>query len=263
MSVANKMNLDVFIPALLFAILSTKSFDLGNLGLLLIGGAAVVLLSGVLALPVARLYGWDSKTILPPIMFNNSGNMGLPLALFAFGEQALPAAVLLFMVENSLHFIVGLKMIDRQASVWQTLKTPMLGASALGLTVSLLQLDLPVALVRPIEMIGDIAIPLMLFALGVRLTSVNLTDWRIGAAAAILTPLTGLIVASAYLMIVDLPAEHVRYLILFAALPPAVLNYMIAEKYQQEPAKVASIVMLGNLGSVVIIPMVLWFILPH
>jgi predicted permease len=263
MSAANKFNLDVFIPALLFAILSTRDFDIANLGALLIGGAAVVLLSGLLALPFARFYGWDTKTFLPPIMFNNSGNMGLPLALFAFGEKALPAAVLLFIVENSLHFLVGMKMIDRSASVGQIFKTPMLLASALGLGVSLLHIELPVAIVRPIEMIGDIAIPLMLIALGVRLTNVNLSDWKIGLAATILTPLTGLIIAIGYISLVAMPAEHVSYLILFAALPPAVLNYMIAEKYQQEPAKVASIVMLGNLGSVVVIPLVLWFILPH
>jgi hypothetical protein len=50
-------------------------------------------------------------------------------------------------------------------------------------------------------------------------------------------------------------------LLVFAALPPAVLNVLVAEQYQQEPVRVASLVMLGNLGSLVIIPATLWFAL--
>lgn len=259
----NRINIDVFVPALIFAVLAGKPIDLADYQWLLLGGAFVVLMSGVLVWPLVRLMGWQSKTFIPPVMFTNSGNMGLPLVLFAFGEQALPAAVLLFIVENTLHFTVGMKMMDRSASMLQIFRMPMLLATIAGIAVSVLGVTVPPAIYRPIDMIGQIAIPFMLFALGVRLVSVELRDWKIGVVSAIVTPATGLLLAAIYMMWIELPAQQVSLLILFGALPPAVLNFMVAEKYQQEPSTVASIVMLGNLGSVVVIPSVLYFILPH
>ncbi len=259
----NRINIDVFVPALIFAVLAGKPIDLADYQWLLLGGAFVVLLSGVLVWPLVRLLGWQSKTFIPPVMFTNSGNMGLPLVLFAFGEHALPAAVLLFIVENTLHFTVGMKMMDRSSSMRQIFRMPMLLATVAGIAVSVFEVTVPDAIYRPIDMIGQIAIPFMLFALGVRLVSVELRDWKIGMVSAIATPATGLLLAAIYLMWIELPPEQVSLLILFGALPPAVLNFMVAEKYQQEPSTVASIVMLGNLGSVVVIPSVLYFILPH
>jgi hypothetical protein len=95
MAFANQLNMDVFVPALVFAALAGKSFDLTAYWPLAAGGVIVVLGSGLLTWPLAKLLKVDSRTFLPPMMFNNSGNMGLPLMLLAFGEQALPAAVVL------------------------------------------------------------------------------------------------------------------------------------------------------------------------
>jgi len=261
MAAANKINIDIFVPALIFSVLSGKNFEISDFYSMIAGAAFVVLVSGVLAWPIVRLMHWDSKTFLPPVMFTNSGNMGLPLALFAFGEQALPAAVLLFIVENTLHFTVGMKMMDRQASLLAIFRLPMLLATIAGLAVSTWHIHIPAILARPIDMLGQIAIPLMLFSLGVRLLSVNYKDWQISVAAALLTPLTGVALALAYLMVFSMPQEQIPLFILFGALPPAVLNFMVAEKFNQEPEKVASIVMIGNLASIVIIPTVLFFVL--
>lgn len=257
MAAANKINIDIFVPALIFSVLSGKTFEITEFTSLTAGAVFVVLVSGVLAWPVARIMGWNIKTFVPPVMFTNSGNMGLPLALFAFGEAALPAAVLLFIIENTLHFTVGFKMMDRQASLTGIFRLPMLLATIAGLMVSMINIEIPLVIARPLDMIGQVAIPLMLFSLGVRLITIDYSDWRIGAAAAIVTPLSGLILAMCYLALFDMPENQIPLFILFAALPPAVLNFMVAEKFNQEPERVASIVMMGNLASIVIIPIVL------
>lgn len=258
---ANQLNIDLFTPALIFHVLSDKGFQLDAYYQLASAAAFVVLFSGLLAWPVARLMGFNIKTFLPPMMFSNSGNIGLPLALFAFGEKALPAAVMLFVVENTLHFSVGMKMINRKISLLNIIKIPMVLAAILGLSFSLTGWQLPVAISTSIEMLGQVAVPLMLFSLGVRLTSVDLQDWRIGIAGAIICPATGILLVlliSPFLTLSDLQFGQ---LLIFGALPPAVLNFMVAEKYQQEPRKVASIVLLGNLGSLIAIPAVLYFLL--
>lgn len=261
MAAANKINMEIFTPALIFSVLSGKDFELTQFGSLTVGGIVVVLGSGVIAWLVAKAMGYQVKTFVPPVMFTNSGNMGLPLALFAFGKAALPAAVVLFVIENTLHFTVGRKMMDRHASLIGIFRFPMLLATIAGLSVAILNIEVPVLLARPIDMVGQVAIPLMLFSLGVRLLSVNYSDWHIGVVAAIVTPVSGLVMAAIYLQFFALPESQIALFILFAALPPAVLNFIVAEQFDQEPARVASIVMMGNLGSVIVIPLVLVYVL--
>ncbi|MES9871459.1 MAG: AEC family transporter [Candidatus Sedimenticola sp. 20ELBAFRAG] len=261
MAAANKVTIDIFIPALIFDVLSGKDFNLMEYQALAVGAAAIILGSGIIAWPVSRLLNYRFKTFVPPMMFSNYGNMGLPLALFAFGEQALPAAVVMFIVGNTLHFSVGMKMMDSSVSMTGLLKIPMLIATIAGLGVSFLDIEIPQLLAVPIEMLGQIAIPLMLFALGVRLIHIDWSAWRIGMIGAVICPLSGLVIAIPMGLMLGLSDLQFAMLVVFGALPPAVLNYMVAERYGQEPQNVASIVMLGNLASVLVIPVVLAWVL--
>lgn len=261
MAAANKVNIDIFVPALIFDVLSGKDFNLGDYQLLALGGGLIVLGSGLLAWPIARLLGYRIRTFVPPMMFNNSGNMGLPLALFAFGEAALPAAVMLFIISNTLHFSLGMKMLDSRASLIGLLKIPMLIATIAGLAVAITPIQIPSLLAIPIEMMGQVSIPLMLFSLGVRLIHVEWRAWRIGLAGAIVCPLTGILIALALGTIFQLDDMQYAILLLFGALPPGVLNFMLAERFDQQPELVASIVMIGNLASILVIPGMLYFVL--
>ncbi len=261
MAAANQLNLAIFVPALIFHVLSAKNFDIQAFQYLAIVVGIVVLGSGLIAWPIARLFRYDLKTFVPPMMFTNTGNMGLPLALFAFGEHALPAAVMIFIVENTLHFSVGMRMMDSRAPMLSILRIPMVMATVAGLTVSMSGLVVPEVLSVSIEMIGQVAIPLMLFSLGVRLNSIEFKDWHIGLVGAILCPLSGLAVFLCVLPFFNLPEIQYKQLLLFSVMPPAVLNFMVSEKYAQEPKKVASIVMMGNLASLAVIPLALTFVL--
>lgn len=261
MGVANRVNIDIFIPALIFSVLSAESFDLIRFQTLAIGAAIIVLGSGLLLFPVCKLLNISPKTFLPPMMFNNSGNLGLPLAVLAFGEAALPAAVVLFLVENLLHFTVGLYILDHKTNPFKILRMPMILATIAGLIWSGFDLSVPQAVDTFIDMLGQISIPLMLFALGVRMTSVDLTHWKVGVWGAVLCPLSGILIALSLQPFLQLNDTQFTYLLLFSALPPAVLNYMVAERYQQEPHLVASIVLLGNIASLIVIPFTLYFAL--
>ena len=261
MASANRLNLEIFTPALIFSVLAAKDFDLLRYADLAGAGGLVVLGSGLLAWPVARLAGWEARTFLPPMMFNNSGNMGLPLALFAFGEEALPAAMILFLVENTLHFTVGNAMLTRRINPLALLRMPMLVATLAGIAVSLSGVGVPKPLYEAIHLLGQVAIPLMLFSLGVRMTGIGLADWRIGVAGAVIAPLTGLALAWLAAQGLHMHGQQAAQLLLFGALPPAVLNFMLAERYEVEPQRVAAIVLLGNFASVLIIPAVLYLVL--
>ena len=261
MASANRLNLEIFTPALIFSVLTGEGFELARYADLAVAAAIVVLGSGLLAWPVVRAFGFSSRVFLPPMMFNNSGNMGLPLALFAFGEAALPAAMILFLVENTLHFTVGNAMLTGHVNPLKLLKMPMLAATLAGLAVATFSLPVPGPLHEAIDLLGQIAIPLMLFALGVRMTGVDFADWRIGLVGAVVCPASGLLVALAVVAWIPLSEIQLAQLVVFAALPPAVLNFMLAERYGIAPRQVAAIVLLGNLVSLAVLPAVLFFVL--
>ena len=257
MTQVNQLNMDLFVPALVFSALASKSFDLTLYRDLALAGTAVIIGSGILAWPFVRLLKVDYKTFIPPMMFNNSGNMGLPLALLAFGEEAVPIAVVLFIIEMVLHFTIGIYMLDHRINLIRLIRMPMIMATILGLLIAGLSLPLWEPLSIMIKMLGDVAIPLLLFSLGVRLTGISYKDWRLGAAGAIICPATGLAMVWLISLVLDLPPLQQSFLIIFGALPPAVLNFLVSEQYNQEPEKVASIVMLANLGSLIVMPFAL------
>jgi len=261
MSSGNRLNMEIFIPALIFDTLSASDYALSDYLLLTLGGAVVVLGSGLVAWPVARLLGYQWKTFVPPMMFSNSGNMGVPLIILTFGSTALPAAVLLFAIENFLHFLLGQQMITQRWSLKSVFQNPMILATLLGIGVAISGIVVPEFLRFPIHMLGQISIPLLLFSLGVRMISIDLNDWRIGSVAALVCPLSGLAIGIPFVQLLPLPGEQASMLLLFSALPPAVINFLVAERFNQEPQKVASIVLIANFASILVIPAVLWAIL--
>ncbi len=257
MTFANQLNMEIFVPALVFAAMTSKSFDLAAYDRLACGALILMLGSGLVAWGIARALREQTNTFVPPMMFTNSGNMGLPLAVLAFGEAALPAAVVLFFVENTLHYTLGTWMLDHHARLWNLWRVPVIFAALVALTINLSGFELWQPLYIAIKLIGDVAIPLLLFSLGVRLAVSTWSDMRLGLIGAVACPATGMLFAWMLTPLLGLNENDAALLMIFGALPPAVLNFVFAERYRQEPAKVASIVMIGNLGSLISVPLAL------
>lgn len=257
LSHANKLNMDVFVPALVFGALVSKDFRIGEYLPLLLATLVIIVGSGVVGLLVARSAGIASKTLVPPMMFNNCGNLGLPLAVLAFGDSALAPAVVMFVVSNVIHFSYGAWLLDHHTRLTNVWRSPSILATIAGLAVGLLGIEVWPPLLMSIRMVGDISIPLMLFALGVRLADSRINAVGFGVFGAVLRPVVGMVLAWALLQLIDLPPREQALLLVFGALPPAVLNYMFAERYDQEPDKVASMVLIGNVAAVVFLPIAL------
>jgi len=255
MTVVNRLSMNVLSPALIFSALSSRAFDVWDNRLLMLGSIGVVLGSGLLAWPVARMLREDARTFVPPMMFNNCGNMGLPLAVLAFGEAGFAPMVALFTISNLTHFTLGVWIVDHHARFGSLLRNPMVIATVLGFLFAMTHPTLPEWLTVTIKLVGDAMVPMMLLSLGVRLFEASLKDWRIGLLGGIVCPLTGLAIAALLAGLLDLDSTQQGLLILFGSLPPAVLNFMVAEQFRQEPGKVASIVLIGNLLSIVFVPL--------
>jgi len=261
LAIINRFTIEVFSPALLFSVLADQSFHIIDYQPLMLAATLMVLGTGLMVLPLSYWLGINPKTLIPSMMFVNAGNMGIPVALFTFGELGLSAAMLFFIIVAILNFTLGISMVNRSAPGFSLLKLPLFQATLAGLVVSLTPINVPILLITPIKMLGACAIPMMLLSLGARLNDIDFTYWKIGLLGAILRPLSGALMFLLVRPWFTLSPLQADGLLIFAVLPPAIINYVIAEQYQQEPPKVAAIVMLGNLMSFISLPIALAFIL--
>ena len=255
MAMVNRISMTILAPALIFSALASKDFDVGAYGMLMLGSVGVVLGSGLLAWPFARLLHADVRTFVPPMMFNNCGNMGLPLAVLAYGASGFSAMVALFTISNLLHFTLGQWIVDHHARFRSLLTNPMVWSTFAGFLFALTHPPLPEWASVAIRMVGDALVPMMLLSLGVRLYEVRWDDWHLGVIGGLVCPLTGIAMAALLAPLLGLDREQTGLLLIFGSLPPAVLNFMVAEQFRQEPAKVASIVLIGNVLSIVFVPL--------
>jgi predicted permease len=253
----NRIALDVLAPMLMYSVMASRAFVITDHLPLLLGGAVVILGGGLLAWPLARAFGVQARTLVPVVMFNNCGNLGLPLALLAFGAEQFGAAVALFAVSNLLHFSVGARITSRLARTRDLMTSPLMIATLLGLASALSGIRPPDVVLSGLKLLGDAIIPMMLFALGVRLTSLTRQGLGMGMLGALARPVIGLAIGLPLAWALGLEGVARAQLLLFAALPPAVMQFMLAERYHQEPEKVGAMIMLGNALAVVFVPIAL------
>ena len=250
----NTIMLDILAPLLVFTALSDKAFNLYDQRWVVAGGLIVVLGSGAVAWGVAKLRDYDVQAFVPPAMFNNCGNMGLPLAFFAFGQEGLMAAVALFTSCNLLHFTLGVKILSPSANIMQVLKTPLTFGMILGLLSAATDVHLPQPLFEGLSLLGKSAVPLMLFMLGVRMAQSKLGHLGVGMVCAVVCPLAGLAFAWLANLILPLSGAQFAYVLMFAALPPAVLNALMATQYKADVELTTSAVVWGHVVSLIAVP---------
>lgn len=264
MSVVNELLVDVIVPILIFVKLVEGDFSIKEYIPLAMGCGLLILGTGAILWPIVKHFtSTDPKTFVPPMIFSNATNVGIPLQVFAFGDAAMPAALILVLVFNLLHFSVGIYILDHGNKWYNTLKQPILIASIAAIAFKSLGLSIPESASIPMNMVADVCIPLMLFSLGMRLVSADTSALKLGVTGGLVAPIASSLVALAIIMVLPMPYAHKGNLLLFAALPPAVMNFILAEKYNQEPNNVASIVLIGNALSIITIPIALAFILPY
>tara|TARA_R110002073_G_scaffold7536_5_gene42955 strand:+ start:697 stop:1575 length:879 start_codon:yes stop_codon:yes gene_type:complete len=249
-------------PCLIVGTLGKVDVSLHLLGDIALAVIVLLLLSATAAILLCRLQGIPWRDHLPSLVFPNSGNMGLPLALFAFGEQGLAVALTIFMIIAVAHFTLGVAILSGDSPVGGTLRSPVAYAGLLSVALIAFDWRLPDWLQNTVSMLGDISIPLMLIALGVSLAQINrryaLKAVRLGVLRLLLGFSVGWLVAE----LLGLTGIVRGVLIIQSSMPVAVFNYLLAIRYRKSPEEVAGAVMVSTLLSFATLPALLWFVLP-
>lgn len=256
-----RLSMTVSIPCLIFMALVRSEVDPRLLGDTVLAATLAYVGVGLIAWAVVAIGRLHVPTYWAPITFGNTGNLGLPIALFAFGQTGFDFAVVIFAVMAILSFTFGVWVVAGGGSPMNAVREPLVWGTVAGLVFMLAGWPVPVAVANTLDLVGQLAIPLMLITLGVAIS--RLQPRAIGFALFISVLKVAICVAVplGIGLWLDLPRVALGVLVLQVSTPVAVTSYLLAEKYRARSEEVAGLVVVSTLLSLVTIPVTLAFFL--
>lgn len=237
-------------PALVLSQLSMLRMQASELFGILASATLVILGSGAAAFLIFKLFKMKvPQGLYLPIMFMNSGFLGFPLALFAYGSAGLNKAIIYNIPLSILVFAVGIYLVSRKQDRFEVFKLPYLYAAAAGLLLSFSGIRLPQYIYSPLYIVGTTTIPLALFMLGCRLSLLKMISFKLPLIASLMRIGLGLVLGLLAVFIFRLDGITAKIVILISSLSSAIFALVIAEKYEADSDLVASTVALSTLIS--------------
>ncbi|MFT5549658.1 MAG: putative permease [Candidatus Azotimanducaceae bacterium] len=259
-SFVTRLAMSVSVPCLIFVALMNSKIDSASLTATF--GAAVVayiIVTGVIYV-IVKLAKLEGSTYLHPLIFGNTGNLGLPLALFAFGEEGLSFAVIVFAVMIVYSFSLGIWMVSGRGAGSNVLKEPTVYGALLGALFLYNGWQTPIWLTNTLQLAGQMAIPLMLITLGVALGRIDARRFMRPLVLTVVKVISCATIAAGVGLYFELSRIAMAVLILQLAMPVAVTSYLLVEKYGADPETVAGLVVVSTAVSVITLPVMLVFL---
>ncbi|WP_299600415.1 AEC family transporter [uncultured Tateyamaria sp.] len=249
------------LPCLIFVSLMRTKIDPVALGTLSVASVVAYAAVTLVMLALVRIARLNTRTYAAPLIFGNTGNLGLPLALFAFGDVGLSYAIIVFAIMALWSYTYGIWLVAGAGAFGKVLREPLVWGTVLGALFLWQGWQTPTFLTNALDLIGQMAIPMMLITLGVavaRLSTKGMLQ-AAGLSAIKLTLCTGIAWGVGRFFALDPVAFGV--LVLQVATPVAVTSYLLAEKYGAQSDKVAGLVVASTLMAVAALPVILALVL--
>jgi predicted permease len=248
-------------PCLIVSSFSEAGIDAARLADLALATLLLLSIMGLAAGALVKLLRLPAVTFVPPVVFANVGNMGLPLCYFAFGDQGLALALAVFLVVFTLQMSLGQMFVAGKGGMLVLVRQPVLWATLIAVVLVMTDTRLPTWLVNTTGLLGDLTIPLMLITLGVSLASLKVTEWRLSLIFSLLRVAGGFGAGWAVAGWLGLEGVERGVLILQASMPVAVFNYLLALRYRRDPGEVAAMVVVSTLLAFALLPLIVAYVL--
>ena len=256
-----RLAMTLAVPALVFTSLTQNTINPKFLSEMILVVCLAYAVVSIIALIFTFIFKLDRRTFLMPLISGNTGNLGLPLCFLAFGQDGLGYAVIVFAFTSIVAFTFGLWVVSGSHSLKQPLKEPLVPATLLGLVFMFYDWEIPQILTNALNLIAQMAIPLMLITLGVAVARIKTTLAFKTIGISVSKIIIGIFAAVAIGYQFSLPYEASAVLIIQMSMPVAVTSYLLAEKYGANSEAVAGLVVISTLLTVFVTPVLLSFLL--
>ena len=259
----------VFSPSLMFSlIMDSVSPDLpiGRIAFVVI--LTILIVSGVVFL-IGKLMKYDKEMIIAmmiPALSMNTGNMGLPICLFVFGELGLTYAGFVLIANVTMTYTFGVAIAsmgkqDIKTALLGLFKLPMIYAVALGFILVYTGLSVPTPIMRAVDLLAEASIPVMLVLLGMNLQKANLKA-EVGALSISVAArlLLGPIIAFLLAPLAGLSGLAHQVTTVQCGMPGAVTSTVLATEYDVKPSFVTAAVTIGTILSPLTLTPIIWLL---
>ncbi|MAH38911.1 MAG: hypothetical protein CL873_00010 [Dehalococcoidales bacterium] len=251
------------VPALVFVSMLDKQIVLLDAGKVWAAAILITFGCGIVAWIVFTILRQKHSGLYLPITMMNTVNIPFPIIFLAYGSEGLLAATLFFIPGVLLMFTVGSFIAagkQWKESIKEVFKQPTIYAAIAGLLLNLFGVTVPELIVRSLNLVGMLAIPLVLILLGYSLTKISITSLRTTLLASFLRVGVGLLFGLLAVNIFNLTGVLRAVVILDSAMPAAVLVSMLTTKYRNEAELVSGVVFITTIASLAIIPFLLYML---
>ena len=256
-----RLVMNVGTPCLILDTLLHINLPLVQFSQVLLAAVIVLGLVSVAALVVLRVLRLPVRSFASPLVFGNTGNTGLPVCLFAFGQDGLGLAIGFYIVGSSAQFIFA-PLFQSAKPAWRTLvTTPVIYAAIVGIGLMSVDVTAPAWIERLLSLVAGMAIPLMMIAMGYSLAGFRVTRLPRALGLGVVRLLLGFAAGVAVSGLLGLEGMLRNVVILQSAMPAAVFNYLLAARYNRHPEDVAGIVLMSSVIAAVTLPFLLGWLL--
>jgi len=247
-------------PALLFHTLATSTVDLSSLRNLVFAALAVHAVFTVIAICLLRIARKDWRLCIAHVC-GNTGNLGLPVCFFAYGEAGLAYAMAFFSLQCLLLFSVGEAVLAGNASIKPALRSPILHSVWVGTLVRYMDIPVPQFVMDTTSLLGQLVIPIMLITLGVSLAKMTVQRFPATVLWSLVRTAVALLVGFSIATLFGLEGVARGVLIIETAVPVAVFNYLLAVRHNRDSDEVAGLILVTHLSAIVYLPLLLGVLL--
>jgi predicted permease len=256
-----RLAMTLSVPALIFVALMKADISADTLSNLFLSSLIAYIGLTFIFWIIVKILKLNMATYWAPLIFGNTGNLGLPLAMFAFGEVGLGYAVIVFAVMAVGSFSIGVWMVSGGGSLNKVFKEPMVWATLLGALFLIQGWQTTKWVTNTLELTGQMAIPLMLITLGVALARLKMRMISRAIILSILKLIACIGVAWIVGIYFELNDVAFAVLVMQIATPVAVTSYLLAQKYGADANEVAGLVIASTVLSVFALPGLLGILL--
>lgn len=254
-----KISMGVLVPAFAWEHLYRMNLEFSAISDVLLSSIIIMLVPGLIAWGVFRVMGISGRGVYLPIMFMNSVNLPFPILAAAYGEGAIPFALMFYLTAFIGIFTLGLIIVSggKEKGYYQIFREPVVYVVFFALLFNVGEVEVPEFVNQSAHLLSQATIPMVLLALGIQLAQVRITELKLTFIAVAFRFVGGALAGVFCVWLFQLEGLAYKVVILESVMPCAVITSLVAEKYRAQPEIVASTILISTLLSIIIIPCVL------
>ena len=207
----------------------------------------------------------DISRELPPFFLPNTGNMGIPICLFAYGSLGMGVAAAISSLVVLLHFTANIFLASKKFDIKVILKSPSTYAVIVAVSYLYFDLEMPKFVINTVMLLGYAMIVLILMSLGVSLTQMKVFSLKSSLISSIGRVIIGPIIGFILIKIFNLSGYAAGVLLIQSSMPSAILTYLIASMYSPKEIvdNISSMIVVSTLMSLITVPIIVFISLKY